>query len=388
MSRRKSITKKGPQLLPEGKPTAWESVADTASSGNNIIIARLSPTNPSQSQRQRKQHNHTNPPPSMKNNAFDRLYQKGKEQSDRKKLRTDQKYNRPPMNCTFQPITNTIQAAIEPVPTNQFLNEVLNSIVGSVETVGKSGGDLLQSRDLLHTEYQSRMLEYHRQRQTAAINATRRDTDTFNDLYKDGKVKLDQKIQKEKEHKSKVPVDCTFQPMLSPKKGITGKKTKYYERAALNAAKRSNGDISHFKRTDLLYAEKLDERNKRKELLQIKLKEDAKYIVKNPYANPETENKNTNGGKDKNGKKIKTKRSPRGLDADGKFIKYNKITHRQQIERIEFLKQSKECTFSPRVNKGTKPSMGGNTGPSVFDRLLKGRDHSKRKKKKNRKIIQ
>ena len=382
MSIRKSIGNKGPLLLPEGTPASWETVAATAATTGKVLVAHAHPlTTPSVKPIPRPPRNKTASTNHHvdKNTAFDRLYQKGKEQSERQALRVNLKYKRPPIGCTFAPITNTVQAAISPIPTITYVNELLNAIVGSIETIGSSGG--LQSRDLLHAEYQSRMLEYHRRRQVDAINATRRQTDAFEDLFKDGKVKLEEKLKKEKESKERVPVDCTFQPMLSPSlnKKVDETKTKYIKRAKMNAAKKSSkGPI---KRTDLLYAERLEEREKKKVALQQRLKEDAKYIIKNPHAMPET----TAAAADKNTKKKRiSPRSPRGVDADGRFIKYNKMKHRKQIERIEFLRQSKECTFSPKVNKTNKPGMGDGGPSDVVNRLLE--DGQKRNKRKEKRV--
>ena len=279
MSRRSSIGKKGSKLLPEGKPKRWESVADTKEKEGHVLIAHASPpqkkivpTRPAPrnnngigiSAAKNTTTKSTKSTTPIKNTAFDRLYQKGKEQSERRVLRANIKFKRPPVGCTFAPITNTIQTAIPPLKPHQHVHEILTSIIGAVETIGQSHIGTEQSRDLLTTEYESRMLDYQLERQEMARIATKRQSDTFENLFKNGQVKLEEKLKKVKEFEEKIPVDCTFQPMLSPpakRKGgtIDGTKTKYMERATMNV--KQNGKV---KRTDLLYAERFDEREKKK----------------------------------------------------------------------------------------------------------------------------
>ena len=413
-------------LLPEGRPTSWlgekktENVSTTASHPNRIIVARSSPPSKNTTETDhpatKKTTNATsssNPNPAKKSKrnprpqqhtAFDRLYQSGKQQAERQKLRTELKNRFMPPDCTFAPITNTLSNAISTVKPKQYISELLSSIVGAVETIGGSGG--LQSRDLLHAEFSSRMLEFKTERQIAARASTKRQANTFKTLYQDGQAKLVLKKKKEKEHQTKVPVNCTFKPMLSPRinKKIDETKTKYMARAVENVSKRrltktpsqmkgqgggsKKAGTQKVKRTDLLYADQYIEREKRKKILQKKLVEDAKYVVKNPYASP----KNIRGGPATNegdtnvskwSDRQRRRMSPRGVDADGRFIKYNKNTHRQQMEQIAYLKQKKECTFQPVTNS----TASGEAVPiaSTIKRLMQ--DGVKRNERKQQKLI-
>ena len=260
-----------------------------------------------------------------------------------------------------------------------------------------------QDRGLLNSEYQTRVAEYAaKRRETARQEARRKGEDTFDNLYKEAAVRSQKMKEREDIQKEKVPVDCTFQPNLSrmnTKPQQKGKDTK--------GKKEKPRYLS-------LYAKKQAERDRAKEELQRRLKEQEEKF--GPKAIEAATPKRGDGkkeatetaadvGKSKppdavaaaggGARKSKAKGRRKGIDEKGRFIKFDKEKHREQVATLDYLRQQQHCTFSPRIKLKPKGPMltrrrsqmspPRDDSKDVVDRLLKdGEKRRERKKKRSR----
>lgn len=254
---------------------------------------------------------------------------------------------------------------------------MLDAVIGSIESVGSQLKGRNHDRTLLATEYRSRVADYATQRLNAARHdARRKGEDTFESLYKEAELRNKSIKEREELQKKKTPVDCTFQPNLNRlNKKYGGKKQQEPPRY-----------IS-------LYAKKKAERDQARAQLKrrLKEKEDQFGMAALEAAMAQEKRENKTEKKDSEADSISEESSaitPRetrkGIDSNGRFIKFDKVKHREKMETLDFLRQKSHCTFRPtllrnrniwtkadRLPKAAKGAPSKLENKGVVERLLK-----------------
>ena len=302
-------------------------------------------------------------PQSNRPSAFDRLYKQGKQRQQRFDLWEKQKSLRPPPGCTFNPkIAGGERAEKQP---RMSRNELVNASVASMlNAVVESDGQ--GDRTLLVSAYKSRMREIEQDRENARRRANRRNQDTFTELYKMGKRRLRKKEDTLRKAKLRKPQNCTFKPRLESstyrkkKKGSGRSTPNYFARQGKNS---DNGKKTRF---DYLYDAHEDERKKRQMELKAALKKRNETNAL-PSITPPT---------DQTTRLPKIAKGKRSKPSGGKVMggrpnkRYDKHLHKEQVEKLRYLKQKQECTFRPNVNRSKRPA-DGEERVDIVTRLLK-----------------
>eukprot|EP00949_MAST-11_sp_MAST-11-sp1_P000874 g874.t1 len=285
-----------------------------------------------------------------KNATFgQRLYDEGKRQQRRREriARTDT-----PPECTFTPLLST---ALKKTRTGRrsAKTAVEDTLYSMVDAISQLGADQ-KSRSLLEDAYHKRIQQRIQQRIEDIQKSTRRNQNTFDELWKDGQKRLRRRKKMDGE---KVPRNCTFKPTLNHRtRANLGESRSEYARVA---AEKKGAE-----RFELLYGKAGQEREKARkynlERRQKRLEQEKRqreFIEKELAALlpavPE-------GGND-----VRLPVIP----------KYDKERQKKRRELIAILKDKDNFTFAPNIRKSGRKATsdeGENAeSKSVVQRLLK-----------------
>eukprot|EP00942_MAST-04A_sp_MAST-4A-sp1_P008264 g8264.t1 len=293
---------------------------------------------------------------SSDNTIFNRLYDEGKKRLERKAIRQQIYEDKVQNECTFTPLVLNEKDSIDTIMDCMIYSVIKNANTEDMDSIPR--------REMLLLVYEESINKINIQASLAKTNNTyTRKNEIHELLYKEAEKKSIKFAKREKMRLATKPHGCTFKPEITT---FDNKKPALY---ILKSNDYKNIDVGKKTRHEILYIDGTTERTKRTTAIKENFKKkDA--IFKSVFSTKKKQSKK-NKNKDTNNDSTKKR--------------YNKEEHLNQIDRMKYLKEKKECTFSPRVkrDKGYVPITGKNKEEIVtkaVDRLAK-RDVEMRRKK-------
>jgi Ca2+-binding EF-hand superfamily protein len=277
---------------------------------------------------------------------FTKLYEEGKKRNARKEIRIKLSEERTPSECTFLPSSGR---ATKFLKRKSLIEHSVWAMVDAVEKAVEHDGDTKTFLMLLYTESRAT-------RDRAVVEEAARKVVQENihaKLYREAKIIEEKKRKVHFRENTGMPRGCTFQPEVSKGKGAPPPKrgSAYYSRL-----KSSKVDIDKADRFTLLYIEGEEGRSKQRELIRKKVRDKNESDVAKVFSDR------------------KSSPRPQGGRVN---VRYDKTKHLDQIDKLNYLKQQKDCTFLPKINASSSrlgkeiPSANGDVVKRLYDDSFK-----------------
>ena len=247
---------------------------------------------------------------SRRGSVFSRLFMEGKKRLERKALRQKVFKNRMEEECSFLPLLKNGKTSI---------SDIVDCVVESVVENANTNLGVIPRRDMLLLVYQNCI---QRRELNASMTQTNKSYDRkksiHESLYNDAEKKSKKMAKQEKKRLATKPPGCTFRPSISAAGASKKKKDTRLPKYLLKKANQNNNvDISKAKRHEILYMDGEIERSKRTAQIRQSCDKRDKMFT--------------------------------SVFVTNKTNAYNKKKHLHQIEKMQYLRQKKECTFSPKI---------------------------------------